>query len=313
MNKFITKLKNKLLSFKTHRLDTSPMWFLACSEKELEERVGVDQEVLEVLLGLRRDGFAILKKNIPDHTCDELISDFKRYCATNPISKTYSDEYGLHSRLALFHYVSDFAMDVALAPRTVKVIRKAFDNDFNIVGSLFFEKGSSQDIHRDTPAFFTNPLNHFFGVWNALEDIHADSGELRYYPGGHLVARDEKLYSDPQVTIENYFMIVEEECKARGLNLEKYCPSKGDTLIWLPELPHGGSPRNNPALSRKSIVFHYLPQGIPIHGARDFFNKEKPIFIKENYSIKMRGDTRCIDMGDVRFYHNHKEGNFEED
>ena len=89
MNKFITKLKNKLLSFKTHRLDTSPMWFLACSEKELEERVGVDQEVLEVLLGLRRDGFAILKKNIPDHTCDELISDFKRYCATNPISKTY--------------------------------------------------------------------------------------------------------------------------------------------------------------------------------------------------------------------------------
>jgi len=60
-------------------------------------------------------------------------------------------------------------------------------------------------------------------------------------------------------------------------------------------------------------VFHYLPQGIPIHGARDFFDKEKPIFIKENYSIKMRGDTRCIDMGDVRFYHNHKEGNFEED
>lgn len=54
---------------------------------------------------------------------------------------------------------------------TAEILQAAFTSEFTVVGSLFFEKGSMQSIYRDTPAFFTNPLNHYFGVWNALEDI----------------------------------------------------------------------------------------------------------------------------------------------
>ena len=308
----LNALKNKFLVPKTQILDKSEMWFLSCPEDELERRSHLGPEVLSALMSLRTNGYAVLKKNIPHSVCDALISDFNAYCSGNEEAKKYTDEYGLRSRLALFHYVSDNAMKVATAPKTVNVLKAAFKNEFNIVGSLFFEKGSTQDVHRDTPAFFTNPLNHFFGVWNALEDIQPGTGELCYFRGGHKVIRDQNLYDDYGININNYFSAVKEACLNAGLQLETFTPEKGDTLIWLPELPHGGSPRNNPAASRRSMVFHYIPRGIPIHGVNEFFDSNKPIFTKENYGVRVKNGVRLIDMGEVRFYHNHKEGNFEE-
>ena len=312
MRKIIKKIENKLFAKKTNQLDRTPMWFLDCSDVELFAHKEIKPEVLDALLSLRNNGFAVLKNNIPHELCDALIEDFNRYCSSKVDADKYVDSDGLHSRLALFHYQSDNAMKVATLARTAEVVKTAFKNDFTIVGSLFFEKGSTQDVHRDTPAFFTNPLNHFFGVWNALEDIQEDSGELCYYRGGHKFARDSALYDDENVTIENYFSMVEDACKAAGLQLERFRPSKGDTLIWLPELPHGGSPRDNTSSSRRSMVFHYIPIGIPIHGVNEFFNASKPLFIRENYDVRVKNGIRLIDMGEIRFYRNHKEGNFEE-
>lgn len=183
MKKTIKRLENRLIAEKTILLDRTEMWFLSCSEAELLSRQDLDAEVLHTLIALRNDGFAVLKSNIAHEICDALVADFNRYCAASPEAAKYKDEHGLHSRLALFHYESDNAMQVATAKRTIDVVQAAFAGDFNIVGSLFFEKGSTQSVHRDTPAFFTNPLNHFFGVWNALEDIQSGSGELCYYRG----------------------------------------------------------------------------------------------------------------------------------
>jgi hypothetical protein len=312
MKKIIKRIENKFIAKKTPHLDRTPMWFLSCSEEELLARQDLNLDVRQALVSLRNDGFAVLKNNIPHNLCDALVEDFNHYCATHPEAAKYADAHGLHSRLALFHYESEPAMQVATLANTTAVVKAAFDGDFNIVGSLFFEKGSTQDVHRDTPAFFTNPLNHFFGVWNALEDIQTGSGELCYFRGGHKLARDADLYDDPSVTISNYFSVVEKACLDAGLKLEKFTPHKGDTLIWLPELPHGGSPRDKVGSSRRSMVFHYLPCGTPIHGVNEFFDAGKPLFVHENYAVRVKNGVRLIDMGEVRFYHNHKEGNFEE-
>lgn len=312
MSKLLKKLENRLIAKKTHQLDRTPMWFLACEEEELRRRTDIDAEVLETLLSLRENGYAILRNNVPHALCDEVIREFEEHCASEKESEQYADEYGLHSRLALFHYKSDPALEIALLKRTTDVVRTGFGGDFTIVGSLLFERGSTQDVHRDTPAFFTNPLNHFFGVWNALEDVREGSGELCYFTGGHRVIRDTDLYDDPAINIDNYFAAVENACWEAGLDLEKFRPRKGDTLIWLPELPHGGSRREDKAASRRSIVFHYLPTGTPLHGAKEFFDRDKPLYCEENYSVLVRRGARMIDMGRTRFYHNHKEGNFEE-
>ena len=312
MTGFVRKLGNALFAQKTQVLNTRQMWFLTCSEEELRGDRALDAEILQGFLDLRRDGFAVLKRNVDHQLCDAVVADFDAYCASHPEAEEYQDEQGFHSRLALFHYQSKNALRVSTANRTVRILRAAFRGDFTVVGSLFFEKGSTQDIHRDTPAFFTNPLNHFLGVWNALEDIRENSGELCYYSGGHKVAPDAELYADERVTIDNYFSIVERACEDAGLQRQLFLPKKGDTLIWLPQLPHGGAPRIDRALSRRSIVFHYIPNGIPIHGASDFFDHQKSIFVNENYSTRIIDDVRVIDMGETRFYHNHKEGNFEE-
>jgi hypothetical protein len=60
-----------------------------------------------------------------------------------------------------------------------------FARSAGIYTSLLFEYGSQQPIHRDSPFFHTFPINYFFGVWFALEDIHPDSGPLIYVPGGY--------------------------------------------------------------------------------------------------------------------------------
>ncbi len=293
-------------------LDKTEMWFLSCSEAEVRARHDLRPDVIDALISLRNDGFAILPGNVPANLCDAVVEDFDRYCASRREAAEYADPHGLHSRLALFHYESDNALKVATQERTTELLRVAFAGDFTIVGSLLFEKGSTQDIHRDTPAFFTNPLNHFFGVWNALEDIREGSGELCYYRGGHKVARDAELYRREDVTIGNYFSIVESACKASGLQLEKFRPKKGDTLLWLPELPHGGWSRERDDATRRSIVFHYIPTDVPIHGVGEFFDSSKSLFVGPNYPVRTRNGVRMIDMGRTRFYHNHKEGNFEE-
>ncbi|WP_397579774.1 phytanoyl-CoA dioxygenase family protein [Sphingorhabdus sp.] len=305
------KLENKFLSSKSNKLDQTEMWFLTCPEDEITNDPSIDDLSKRIFLDLRKDGFAIIRNNLPHDLCDNVIQEFNSYCRNNMTSQEYRGTDGLHSRLALFHYESKSALQVGMAKNTVHFIEHAFRSKANIVGSLFFEKGSTQEIHRDTPAFFTNPLNHFFGVWNALEDIKDESGELCYYRGGHRIARDGNLYDDPGITIENYFARVEQECIDSGLTLEKYTPRKGDTLIWLPELPHGGSARKE-GLSRKSMVFHYIPRGVPIHGVNEFFDKTKSLYINENYSVRQLEDARMIDMGRIRFYHNHREGNFKE-
>lgn len=311
MKKLIKRIR-KVFAKKTRRLDRRQMWFLDGSEAELRAHRDLKPEVLDALVSLRDNGFAVLKNNVPHALCDAVVEDFRRYCAATPEAAAYRDEHGLHSRLALFHQVSDNALSIAALPRTTELLRAAFRSEFNVVGSLLFEKGSAQDVHRDTPAFFTNPLNHFFGVWNALEDVREGSGELCYYRGGHKVARDADLYGDPATTMDAYFPKVEAACKAAGLELERFTPNKGDTLLWLPELPHGGSPRRDPRASRRSIVFHCLPAGTPIHGVKEFFNPGRPLFVNENYSVTVRNGVRMLDLGPPKFFHNYKEGNFDE-
>jgi len=41
-----------------------------------------------------------------------------------------------------------------------------------------------------------------------------------------------------------------------------YDAKKGDVFLWHGMLVHGGSPVKNPALTRKSMVIHYLTNGV---------------------------------------------------
>lgn len=284
--KYLNKILQRLRSWREEPLNVTPMWFLECSDLKITQS-NFPQWIKKAFMDLRRDGFTILEGNVSHELCDQVVEDFYKFCETNEKSKDFRDKEGLYSRVALLHYISKPALKLGTNAAIKEFLSAAFLTEFTIVGSLFFEKGSAQNIHRDTPAFFTNPLNHFFSVWTALEDIQAGSGELCYYGGGHLVARDADLYNNKAINFDNYFSTVEDECKKAGLKKQNFLAKKGDTLIWIPELPHGGAERVNKNASRKSIVFHYLPKRMPIHNAGTFFSR-RGVYVNQNY------DTRCV-------------------
>jgi phytanoyl-CoA hydroxylase len=292
-------------------LSSEPMWFLADDPASTSES-NLPAFVQGALKDIRDNGFAVLPGNVPPEACDAVIKDFEEYCKQHPESVEYRDEYGLHERLACLHLESEAARRVAFNSSTTAFLEAAFRGPLLVVGSLFFEKGSTQSIHRDTPAFFTSPLSHFFGVWNALEDVREGAGPLIYYRGGHKVAPDVSLYRDGSITAENYFDRVVQACRGAGLELVEFYPKKGDTLIWHPELPHGGAPITNPKLSRKSLVVHYMQKDIPIHGADVFFDPRKKVHAGPKYRTVGFGKYHAIDQGRPRFFHNRYEGNFDE-
>lgn len=289
-----------------------PMWIdgpdAASRLSRLAERA---PEVGHALRQLTETGLARLPGNVPAEQCDALVTDFSRYCAEHAEHREFQDAHGLHDRLACLHTDSAPARRIGANPTVLRILEAAFERRPAIVGSLFFERGSEQDVHRDTPAFFTVPLNHFFGVWTALEDIAPESGRLVYFAGGHRAIADVPFRGTGLENMERYFSDVSAACNRAGLPLVEVEVRKGDTVIWHPQLPHGGSAIRNPRLSRRSIVFHYAPLGVPWYGPEDFFGPGQP---PAHRPIDYVRDAAVpyFNFGAPKFFHNRKQGNFGE-
>jgi ectoine hydroxylase-related dioxygenase (phytanoyl-CoA dioxygenase family) len=291
-------------------LITKCLWF---DEEEAIARISSLQEhwLKDAVLSLRNNGFALLPANVASDLCDQIMSEFKSYAASRADSSNYRDKWGLHERLANLHLVSPSARQLALNPRIIQLMSLLFENAPRVVGSLLFEKGSTQSIHRDTPAFFTNPLNNYFGVWTALQDIDEDAGPLTYYPGGHRLVPDADLYSE-RLGSDQYFKVIIDACKDAALPLTRFFPKKGDTLVWHPQLPHGGGSRLNPAAPRHSMVFHYMNASAAIYPPNDFFAGNKLLPARQVLKTLAIGQISAIDHGQPQFFHNREEGNFDE-
>jgi len=287
------------------------MWIDRPDAQIALEAKSMDAVTEGALKQLMETGLALLPGNVPAEQCDAVLEDFKRYCDEHPEHRKYQDDNGLHDRLACFHMSSAAALTVGTNRTTLKILEAAFEKTAVIVGSLFFERGSEQDVHRDTPAFFTVPLNHFFGVWTALEDIRQESGRLIYYSRGHRAIADQPFIGSGITNMERYFSEVVAACQRAGFPLVEVNAKKGDTVIWHPQLPHGGSAIKNRSLSRKSIVFHYAPVQVPCYGADAFFAAIPPkARIPMDYVPGK--PTPYFNQGQPRFFVNRKEGNFDE-
>ena len=103
------------------------------------------------------------------------------------------------------------------------------------------------------------------GVWLALEDVHEDAGPLVYYPGSH---KWPILYNDllgVRITGNKggraqsvYDPVWEQLVAKHGLEPMHFLPKKGEALIWLANLLHGGARQRDPQRTRWSQVTHYF-------------------------------------------------------
>jgi len=274
----------------------------------LQRLDSVDPSHRDHIRQLIEDGVTVLRRAVSPELCDRATVDFIRYCDEHPESADFQDEHGLHSRLCNFHFASVPLLAIGLQPEILGFLDSIFEAPAAIATSLFFERGSQQDIHRDSPHFHTNPEGRFFGVWTALQDVSSDNGPLAYYVGGHkatvdrLEIRDSMPDASPEEMYLEYQARVVAACKQSGLDLvEAIDIGKGDVVIWHPQLPHGGAPVRNPTLSRRSTVFHYLPAGHQMRGGDVFFSDSYPTGLLPTLSVAGR---EMFDLGSPIFVPN---------
>ncbi|WP_313064672.1 phytanoyl-CoA dioxygenase family protein [Achromobacter animicus] len=144
-----------------------------------------------------------------------------------------------------------------------------FDRPAYPRSTINFYLGSQQELHQDMTVFHVFPGNYLIGAWVALEDISADSGPLRFAPKTHLAPPYKKFKHHPQTTLRTnplsdyagYYRYTNQLAKKQG-GAKPFLAKKGDVFLWHGMLVHGGSPVNNPAFTRKSMVIHYLTEGV---------------------------------------------------
>ena len=100
------------------------------------------------------------------------------------------------------------------------------------------------------------------GVWVALEDVGVGAGPLEYYPGSHKlpIYTHEQLGVDirgsqkTQVMYHDFWQQLINELK---LERKVFYSRKGQALIWLANLLHGGYEEIDRDKTRCSQVTHY--------------------------------------------------------
>lgn len=256
-------------------------------EAELQlESMRLDPEIFTALRSLMDEGIAVIKGANSLDLCCATIADYNAWCADNfAYFQQNLDVLGRPKRLVNFHLYSKNALALGLNEKIHRILDVMFNAKSSIYTSLTFKFGTQQPVHRDTPHFATWPELNFAGVWHALEDVDSDSGPLFYHPGAHKIkiphpsefmrqanqripnsTLEERLFMALDLYNGEVIRRSEEFCKPVILDV-----SKGDVIIWHPNMPHGGSNANNPMKSRWSIVFHCAPENIQVHQSDKFF------------------------------------------
>jgi Phytanoyl-CoA dioxygenase (PhyH) len=209
-------------------------------------------------------GFLVLDGLVDARSCDQIVADLE-HCLAKGIFR-----YGFKGqRIEHLFQHSKATHGLWTDRRIIRIISALFDDVALPCQTLNFLHGSEQDVHQDTIHLTPYPAGYMCGVWVALEDIHPDSGPLMVYPGSHRLPRlysavtgTRKVRNDDWSEFGEVFTPhLQRMLSDAKIEPEYYTPKRGAVLIWHENLAHGGSPRKNDELTRKSMVSHYFARG----------------------------------------------------
>jgi Phytanoyl-CoA dioxygenase (PhyH) len=164
---------------------------------------------------------------------------------------------------------------IAAHPAVLDVLRLLYDREPIPFQTLNFRSGTEQLTHSDTIHFSSLPSGFMCGVWMALEDVTLRQGPLHYFPTsqrlpefdyedlGVPAVEGERSWENPN-TLASYLVYerrIAALARESGFRREELAIAKGTFLVWSANLLHGGSPRDDRTLTRKSQVSHYYFAG----------------------------------------------------
>lgn len=256
----------------------------------------VDGSVERHYREIQEEGFTRIRGGYPQGLIEEVRREVKESLRRNQaVLGPHVDSDGHYPRIINWHLVCKPLLRLFTEnPLALAVQDRFFDARTCLYTSLYYERGSAQSLHRDTPYFCTRPEYRYLGVWVALEDADEENGCLEVIRRGHLIPeldrpalalRYFKTLEDvppgapagEDVLWDAYQAEVLEACKAQGLSPERLEAQAGDVIIWHPQLPHGGSQIRNLSRTRHSFVMHVTPEKTPVYQQDVFFNPAKRV------------------------------------
>ena len=265
-----------------------------------------------------QSGIAVIPASLPMELCDRVREGFVNFTRKNAgIFDQNRDRDGHYPRIVNLHTAYTALFDLFhLNGKALALQDFLFGRETALYTSLYYERGSAQDIHRDTPYFATKPEYQYFGMWVALEDTDECNGPLIIVRRGHLIPEFDRetiarrFYPDLSTIdpgsdelFNAYQAEVNRKCEELGLVTEKLCVRKGDTVIWHAQAPHGGAAIRDLKRTRHSIVMHTTPLGVPVYHQDVFFNPSKPVSDQAPWRYVEVNSRKYADFRDVSFGH----------
>ncbi|MHB9838531.1 phytanoyl-CoA dioxygenase family protein [Paraburkholderia terrae] len=235
----------------------------------------IDEDTLAIARQLRDKGFAVI--DFPEPDFDRIASEIR-----DDLNDRYDWEHwrtagyqaGESLRMQDAFKFNDNVRRIATNARVIEILSTIFGRQAWPFQTLNFPVGTQQHFHTDSVHFSSMPQRFMCGVWTAFEDISEDAGPLVYYPGSHHwpIYTNEHIGARAEQKHEigaGYGALWRELVKQSGIEPERFTPRKGQALIWLSNLLHGGDKQNDPSLTRWSQVTHYFFEGCsyytPLH------------------------------------------------
>lgn len=218
----------------------------------------------DIAVALNRDGYAVI--DFPDPDFDARIERIRERLMPRFADTGRSAEgvFHAHGRIQDAWLTDADVQAIAANRQVLDLLGRLYGRPAFPFQTLNFRAGTQQALHTDAVHFSSIPPRFMCGVWVAMEDIMPDSGPLHYVPGSHrwpimdnaLIGRKgfgQRLES-AQLPYQHVWDTMMD---TSGTRPETFLARKGQALIWCANLLHGGSPQNDPALSRWSQVTHY--------------------------------------------------------
>lgn len=263
-------------------------------------------------------GYAVIKSGVSQELITNCLTDSEALLERNKLELL---QRGLLVNDRLFRVVNFHQISQAarfLFSKSSSVALNLVDEVLGkgcVYTSLYFESGSEQPLHRDTPYFWTNPPYSYLGFWIALEDVGEENGMLTLVEKSHLVGepdivgmRQERFSNAPCPVSDDklfydYNASVKKMSDLAGLKQVSLPMKKGDILIWNASTMHGGTPHINKNISRKSMVFHLTPENVPVKYMDYFFHPEKNMPQKSDWSFYSENAREFAQHNTISFMH----------
>jgi phytanoyl-CoA hydroxylase len=237
------------------------------------------------------NGYCIIPNVIPTHVLDLANSKVNEFFRRNfnLLNENNLLVNGMFQRVVNFHCSINSLKDIFYYSVTAGSSICDVSSPSTLYTSLYFEFGSEQPFHRDTPYFYSGINNGYMGIWAALDDADSENGALVVIKKSHLLPEPDldllknKFFPNSPVPPSStpLFNAYNNELMNIAIknNLEIItCKvNRGDVIFWNASTLHGGLNHINLQKTRRSFVMHVTPKDMPIHSMDYFFDKSKKI------------------------------------